>query len=253
MSKIQDLRQGVVDYIHSRLGGDIVDIELDPKHYETSLDTAINVYKQRSQNAYEESYMFLTLETDVNEYILPDEVQTVRQIYRRTIGSTNQTDGGSSQFQSFEAGYLNTYLLTAGQTGGLLSYELYTGYQELAARMFGGFINFNWEPSQHKLTLSRKIKAAGEVVGLHVFNYKPASYILENPQTAQWIKDYALAVAKTIIGQAREKFASIAGPQGGTSLNGAQMKQEGTAEIAQLLEDLKNYVDGSQPLGLIIG
>jgi hypothetical protein len=34
-----------------------------------------------------------------------------------------------------------------------------------------------------------------------------------------------------MLGQAREKFASIAGPQGGTALNGAALKAEGQAEI----------------------
>jgi hypothetical protein len=56
-----------------------------------------------------------------------------------------------------------------------------------------------------------------------------------------------------IIGEAREKFASIAGPQGGTSLNGAAMKAEGQAALDRCLEDLKLYVDASQPLTFVIG
>jgi hypothetical protein len=56
-----------------------------------------------------------------------------------------------------------------------------------------------------------------------------------------------------IIGEAREKFATIAGPQGGSTLNGAQMKSEGQVQIDGLIEQLKNYVDGSQPLTWVIG
>ena len=56
-----------------------------------------------------------------------------------------------------------------------------------------------------------------------------------------------------IIGEAREKFSTIAGPQGGGALNGAAMKSEAKVEMDSLLEQLKMYVDGSQPLTFVIG
>jgi hypothetical protein len=55
------------------------------------------------------------------------------------------------------------------------------------------------------------------------------------------------------IGQAREKFGSIAGPQGGTTLNGTALKAEAKELIDKLDEDLKNFVDGGQPLTWIMG
>jgi hypothetical protein len=55
------------------------------------------------------------------------------------------------------------------------------------------------------------------------------------------------------IGQAREKFATIAGPQGGTTLNGAALKAEGQALLDKLDEEIKNYVDGGSPLTWITG
>ena len=50
-----------------------------------------------------------------------------------------------------------------------------------------------------------------------------------------------------------EKFGQIAGPQGGGTLNGAAMKSEAKTEMDSLLEQLKMYVDGSQPLTFVIG
>jgi hypothetical protein len=61
------------------------------------------------------------------------------------------------------------------------------------------------------------------------------------------------ATCKLIIGEAREKFGTIAGPQGGGTLNGAAMKSEAQMSMDKLVEDLKNYVDGSQPLSWVIG
>jgi hypothetical protein len=68
-----------------------------------------------------------------------------------------------------------------------------------------------------------------------------------------WLQDYALAVAKDMLGQAREKFATIAGPQGGTQLNGGALKAEAKAEMEALEEELKRFYDGSQPYTWVIG
>ena len=62
-----------------------------------------------------------------------------------------------------------------------------------------------------------------------------------------------VANCKMIIGEAREKFGSIAGPQGGGTLNGAAMKAEAKESIIALEDQLKNYVDASQPLTWVIG
>ena len=62
-----------------------------------------------------------------------------------------------------------------------------------------------------------------------------------------------VANCKMIIGEAREKFSQIAGPQGGGSLNGAAMKTEAQTIMDAKIEELKMYVDGSQPLAWIIG
>jgi hypothetical protein len=56
-----------------------------------------------------------------------------------------------------------------------------------------------------------------------------------------------------MLGEAREKFANVAGPQGQTSLNGQALKGEGKAEIEILEQDLVNYKDGGTPLTFVIG
>jgi hypothetical protein len=77
--------------------------------------------------------------------------------------------------------------------------------------------------------------------------------ILNDPQAFPWIQDYAYALTMMSIGQAREKFNSIAGPQGGTSLNGTALKTEGQALLDKLDEEIKLYMDGGQPMWWITG
>ena len=55
------------------------------------------------------------------------------------------------------------------------------------------------------------------------------------------------------IGQAREKFSQIAGPQGGGSLNGAALKAEGQTLLDKLDAEISSYADGGMPLTWITG
>jgi hypothetical protein len=101
--------------------------------------------------------------------------------------------------------------------------------------------------------LIRDPKGNGEVVLLWTYNLRPEINLLSDFQISQWIKDYMVAACKMIIGEAREKFASIAGPQGGSQLNGTAMKSEAQAIMDAKILELTNYVDGSQPLTFVIG
>jgi hypothetical protein len=339
-------RKEIEDYVRFRLGDGMVDVELDPDHYKVAIDRALLRYRQRAGNGEEESYAFLELLPETQEYILPDEVMTVRQVFRRGIGSVTGTT--ASQFEPFASGYLNTYMLVAGRVGGFANYELFSQYQELAMRMFGGYMNFTWNPMNKKLTLIRKIpetghvykristlSASGTTVGstititftdpwneivvggtmvisncpvtgynnayevltvnndstaftmqalsnlgstsvigsdrdrsrayspasddpaetvlLHIYNKKPDSMLLNDSRIFPWLQDYSLALCKDMLGQAREKFATIAGPQGGTQLNGGALKGEAKAEMDALEEELKRFYDGSMPYTWVIG
>ena len=251
--QLEAKRAEIVDYIRLRLADGIVDVELDPEHYNLAIDQALIKYRQRASNSQEESYAFLELLPETQEYILPREIMAVRKIFRRGIGSA--TGNTATQFEPFAAGYLNTYMLVAGRVGGLASYELYSQYQELAMRMFGGHMNYTFNPATKKLTVVRKLPsgAGSETVMLWVYNYKPNVMLLNDHMIFPWIQDYAYSFAKRIVGEAREKFASIAGPQGGTALNGSSLKSEAQAEMDALEQQLKDYEDGSMPLTWVIG
>jgi hypothetical protein len=60
-------------------------------------------------------------------------------------------------------------------------------------------------------------------------------------------------VAKTMLGEERGKFSQIVGPQGGTTLNGSELKNEGFQERERLERELMELVDGGEPLSFLIG
>jgi hypothetical protein len=246
-----ELKNNLFDYVRLTLGDGIIDIEVDPAHLEAAYSRALGVYRQRAQAAYEESYSFMQLVNNLSIYTLPQEIVQVRQIFRRTFGIAQGPFG--SNFDPFSQAQMNVYLINFNQAGGLATYDFYTQYVELAARMFGGFINYTFNPVTKKLQLISLPKGSGEEILLWTYNLKPETNLLQDYQISQWIRDYTVAATKMIIGEAREKFSTIAGPQGGGTLNGTAMKAEGQTQIDLLLEQLKNYVDGSQPLTWVIG
>ena len=248
---LSTLKQNLIEYVKLQLGGDIIDLELDPAHYEAAYQKTIGTYRQRANNAYEESYSFMQLVSDVNIYELPQEVVSVRQIFRRTFGDSSGPF--ASNFDPFAQASINVYLMNFNVAGGLATYDFYTQYIELAGRMFGAYMNYTWNPVTKKLQLIRDPKGSGETVLLWTYNLKPEFNLLSDYQISQWIKDYMVANCKMIIGEAREKFGQIAGPQGGGTLNGTAMKSEAKIEMDLLINQLVMYVDGSQPLTFVIG
>ena len=245
------LKQDLIEYVKLQLGDQIIDLELDPSHYEAAYQKTIGTYRQRANAAYEEAYIFMMLVQDENIYTLPQEVTSVRQVFRRTFGDS--TGPFASNFDPFAQASLNVYLMNFNVSGGLATYDFYSQYVELAGRMFGAYMNYTWNPVTKKLQLIRDPKGTGENVLLWVYQLKPEIQLLADYQIQQWVKDYMVANCKMIIGEAREKFATIAGPQGGGTLNGTAMKAEAKEAMADLIDQLKMYVDASQPLTWVIG
>jgi hypothetical protein len=252
MTETENQRQKVIDYVQAMLGAGMVDVELDPIHYNTAIDRALNKFRQRSSNSVEESFAFLTLEVDQNNYVLAPEIENVRKIYRRSIGSRTGGGDGGSLFEPFNLAYANTYLLTSTNMGGLATYFAFASYQKLVGKMFGSEINFIFNKTSRLLTIDQRPRGPEEVL-LWIDNYRPDFNLLEDRFAGQWLKDYSLATCKIMLGEAREKFATIASPQGGTQLNGAALKAEGKAEIDMLEQDLINYKEGGRPLTFVIG
>jgi hypothetical protein len=251
MADLLELKEALFKNISLRLGAGIIDLELDPDHYNAAWNFAVATYRQRAQNAYEESYMLLEIQQNQNSYILPQEVTKVRQAFRRTVGL--ETGPSATSFDPFSSAILNTYLLNYNYAGGLATYDLYAGFVELAARMFGGYVIFTFNSVTKEIQFVRDFKGSGERILLWTDNLKPEIVLIQDPQIGVWLSNWTLAQLKVTIGEAREKYGSIAGPQGGTSLNGAAMKAEGATLQLALIEELKHFVDGSEPYSVVIG
>jgi len=197
--------------------------------------------------------MFLELQQDVNEYRLPDEVIEVQSVFRRAIGSRSGMGAGGSLFEPFNLAYTNTYLLSSSMMGGLATYELYSGYQKLVGKMFGSYIEFKWKPTSHILTILQRPFATQEQIMLRTHNFRPDFVLLQDIYAQQWLYDYSLAVCKLMLGEARSKFGSIAGPGSAITLNGTALQAAGKEEVEKLEKEINEMVPGGTPLTFVIG
>ena len=121
---LAELKQSLISYVSAQLGANIIDVELNPEDYEAAYQKTLGTYRQRAQNAYEESYSFMYLVKDENIYQLPQEVISVRQIFRRTFGDA--TGPFASNFDPFAQASLNVYLMNFNVAGGLATYDFYS-------------------------------------------------------------------------------------------------------------------------------
>jgi hypothetical protein len=245
------IKDEAIKEIELRLGGGMVDVELDLAHYELAITRALRKYRQRASNSVIESFIPLKINQEQQLYQVPLNVVNVREVIKRFQGSISS--GVGVDFEPFNAVYLSNLMLQGNGFGqSLVNYELYAHRRDLIARMFGAYVTFTWNRGDKTILIHRKFNAEDEVY-LWCDVERSDEDIMTDTYAGSWIKDYAFAHAKFMLGEARSKFATIAGPQGGTSLNGDNLKNEAQAELEKLDEDLKLYIDGSTPLGFIIG
>lgn len=245
---MSEIRQDLTKRILIRLAANIIDVELGAEELEESIRTTLDKYKQRSSNSVEEGYFFLELQEDKSRYTLPTEIIEVREIFRRGLG---RTEGGVT-FDPFNASFTNFYLLEAGRQGGLATYRLFTEYQELIGTLFGEHMMFRWDPNKHELQIVRHQRGQ-ETVLLWSYFFRTDDELIDDIYARSWIIDYSVAVSKVILGEGRGKFSQIIGPQGGTTLNGDQLKNEGIQDMERLEDDIMNLGAGDEPLGFVIG
>jgi len=244
-------KQKLIDQVLVLLSNNLVEIDLSINDLTTSLDIALQRYRQRSSNATQEGVFFLTLQPEVQTYTLPKEIIEVSKIYRQGLGANSgQTNG--NQYDPFSLAYTNLYLLQPTGQGDLATFYYYSSWLETAGKLFGATYDFRWDSRTSRLTIIRH-QIVTEDVGIVAYMDVSDDLLISGRYSGPWIRNYTLALCKMILGNAYEKFAGIPGPQGQISLNGAQLKAEAVAEMAALEVEINTYQDGGTPLPFIYG
>ena len=83
----------------------------------------------------------------------------------------------------------------------------------------------------------------GGITNMSNVPYTNPTYKFINEPGRQWIRRYALALAKEMLGSVRGKFQSIPIPGDTTTLDFARLLSEAAAEKTSLIEELKTFLE----------
>lgn len=240
----------LLSQINLLLGAQMVDVELDTDHLNLAITIGIQKLRQQSDGANLEKDIFLHITRDVTEYTLPEEVQEVRRLYRRGVGAF--TNGGVN-FDPVDAAVYNIFMLQPNRSGGLATWDIYNQFLETTELLFASQYNFVWDVNSHTLRIIRR-PTADEEVAVRVYVKKSEDDIINDPYTGPWLRSYATAYAKYMLGEARDKFPSgFAGPNGNVMFNGATLKQEAQVEMDKLELQLLNQVTSGEGYAFVLG
>jgi hypothetical protein len=87
------------------------------------------------------------------------------------------------------------------------------------------------------------ILQAGSVSDYSDARYDFIQYSNINDVGKQWIRKYTLALAKELLGAIREKYSSVAIPDGEVSLDGAALRSEAQTEKDMLMQQLRENLE----------
>ena len=102
------IKNDVIKQIRLLLGDGMVDIELDPEHYDLAIDIALDKIRQRSENAVEEDFYTIQLKKDQDEYTLPAEIIEVKKVHHRSFGHGISAGVDMDPFELAYANYIAT-------------------------------------------------------------------------------------------------------------------------------------------------
>ena len=106
------VKDELVKEIELRLGGGMVDVELDSAHYDLAINQSLRKYRQRSSRAVAEKFIPIDIKSEQQEYQLPLNVQLVREVMLRQTGTMGVSQSGVD-FEPFNAMYLNNMIKLA--------------------------------------------------------------------------------------------------------------------------------------------
>jgi len=221
--------------IEISLGGSLIDVELSQDDYDFAFDRAKRIFIQRGNNNYDHKFLPLAVVTDTFSYELPssDNIDTIVKIIKPR--------SSLSPADPFSVATINEMFggMYAGGSSSLISYELGMQALDNINIYVLNDTQFTWNKRTNTIVLLDNPKI-DESWFIEVYaDLSDVEY-----EEVIWVRQYTMAEAKIILGNAYRKFSSLTAPSGETSLQGDTMISEGKEEQLLLLETIGDYVDG---------
>ena len=233
-------RATLIDYCKRRLGDPVVEINVDEDQLEDRLDEALQYYQEYHSDATLRTYLKYEITSDdvTNEYIpLDSNITYVSKLFPITTNFTGSRNFFDIKYQMM----LNDMASLIHFAGDLAYYEQMQQYLSLLDMKLNGQPQVQFSRRENRLYIfgdfaDQDLKAGDYVVA--------EIYKILDPNTNtsiyndMWLKEYTTALIKQQWGQNLIKFEGMQLP-GGVILNGRQIYDDATGEIATLRENLR--------------
>lgn len=234
-------RTQVKKWISYNLGWPLMAVELIEDQMEFNINDALEMY---TKFVIPDERYRLTAFSEFSadgSIIMPDDVAGIFNLEEPAYNTLGQTMG-SMYGMTIAAGGAGNIGYTGGYAGGpaasgnWITYELAMQHLDLVKHLTGAKMEFNYNPRTKVLGIlpnpynyANKEKM-GMVIGCRVI--RPEDQLVGE----DWVKRYALALCKIMVGNHRSKYTGVTLPGGGTV--NTDIKQEGITERDALIQEL---------------
>ena len=233
-------RATLIDYCKRRLGDPVIEINVDEDQVEDRVDEALQYYQEYHSDATIRTYLkHQVTATDItNEYIPVDSsILFVSKMFPVSGGIT----GGGGMFNVKYQLMLNNIHDLMNFAGDLAYYEQMQQYLSTLDMKLNGQPQVQFSRKQNRLYIFGDFADGDIKVGDYVV---AEVYSIVNPDTHtsvyndMFLKEYTTALIKQQWGANLIKFEGMQLP-GGVILNGRQIYDDATTEIATLRENIR--------------
>ena len=233
-------RQQLIDYCMRRLGEPVIEVNVDEDQVEDKIDDTLQIYREFHSDATVRTYLKHLVTTDdvTNQYItLANNIIFVSKMFPVAGGIV----GGSGMFDIKYQMMLNNIHDLMNFAGDLAYYEQMQQYLSTLDMKLNGTPQVQFSRRQNRLYIFGDFIdgdiQAGDYIVAEVY-----TEVSDVDHTSifndMFVKEYTTALIKQQWGQNLIKFEGMQLP-GGVILNGRQIYDDATAEIATLRENIR--------------
>jgi len=236
-----DERRELIDSMRAQLGYPVIEVELTKYQWDQCVNGAIESLRKRSSVAYKREYFFMDMVPGRQIYQLTDKnvgfnsIIDVTDIYRMSSSFITGVGGQNPHDQ------IILQQLYSSSTFDLVSYHLMQQYIKLLSHMTAHDLLFQWDEDTRNLFITRRVYSRERIL-LDCVTERTEQNLFKDRFLKTWIEKFSLAQARITLAEIRGKYTSIAGPNGSTILNSADLRQQAAVDIADCMDQLDRYI-----------
>jgi len=220
----------IYDFIMARLGHPVVRVELTPYQVKTAIEEAV---QRMSYHAPVWTKQYAVFQTQIGEnvYELPQFIadNLTYVIYKKTLLSI-QAQAGTLEFDYFIKYFQDSHLFSDFSVGEFYILQMHLEMVRKILSQEG-----SWDVLNGRFL---QVTPTPVVDDYCILEYRALDSNTIHYAYKSWIKRFALACSKEILGQIRGKYKTLPGPGGGAQLNGEMLSQQAIQEKEALVQEL---------------